>query len=343
MPSLKSQNIIFSTDGILGFRESIESALTKSFNNVYYIDHDIPEKKDRSIYFKVLRELKRKTKNKLISELLDNKQRVYQDSLLANINENIDYFFVVAGREFTESFIKKIKEKNPKIICILFLWDKFDETSLRLNAHLFDLVFTFDKNDAEYHNFIFRPSFFINECLENPVEWPLKKHSILYVGAMRDRARYDLIEKIYNYNLSEKDKKTSFLKLYVNPKNKNKLSREHDKKLIVFEKIPYIRLIEKIKESKVVLDIPYGDQKGLTLRAIESIATNTKIITTNEDIINYDFFNKKNILVINKKNIDIPTDFFTSPIEPAPDAIKFKYSALGFIEDIFNHVKTENS
>ena len=56
--------------------------------------------------------------------------------------------------------------------------------------------------------------------------------------------------------------------------------------------------------SGIILDFPHGEQSGLTLRLMSAIGVNSYIITTSTDIVNYDFYNKDYILVIDKKNLN---------------------------------------
>ena len=336
---LKDKNSLFSTDGIAGFKDNIETVLKEIFHHVSYIEGDIPEKKERSIYFKILREANRKLDFKFIKKLFNNLQADYQDRLLDKLNLHYDYFFVVAGREFSSSFIQKLRKRNPGIICILFLWDKFENTSLKFSAHEFDHVFTFDKEDAEKYNFIFRPSFFIDECSKDSLAWNEREHSIFYVGALRDKKRYETISKIDKVLQKTSEKESAFIKLFIDKKSQSHLPKNYNINIITHEKMDYFETIEATKKSKVILDLPHKNQQGLTLRSFESLATKTKIITTNKDIVNYDFFNSENILIIDEKNIEINTDFFEKPYKEIPHNILKKYSAKGFIKSILSSIE----
>ena len=77
-----------------------------------------------------------------------------------------------------------------------------------------------------------------------------------------------------------------------------------------FKGLDYNTVNENIEKSNTILDIHHPKQTGLTMRTIEMIGMNKKIITTNKDIINYDFYNPNNILVIDRKKIKINLDFF---------------------------------
>lgn len=337
MKILKNKNILFSVDNIFGYKESVEKELKEIFNVVEYIERDIPDKNERTLFFKVLREFSKK--NKTLEKYYKRYVKKYFKLLLNNYRKiEFDYFFVIAGREFSKEFIQELKKRNPKIKCILFLWDKFEYTTLRNSADEFDYIFSFDPEDCKKYGFIFRPSFFISDCEKNKIEYNKRKFDIYYLGSLRDKIRYKIIYNIYIYIY--KLGLNYFLKLFINKKNKKYLPKSYEKDLIILEKISYKKNIEILKNSKVVLDINFSEQLGLTLRSIEAIGSETKIITTNKSIINYDFYNKENIIYIeNVGDISlIPKEFFTKKYKKLSENIKEKYKAKGFIEDIFKTI-----
>lgn len=91
--------------------------------------------------------------------------------------------------------------------------------------------------------------------------------------------------------------------------------------------------------TKIILDLPHPLQNGLTMRTIEAIGANKKLITTNQDIKNYDFYDEDNICILDKENIDIKSDFFEKQYKRISDDIKNKYSLDSWIEDVFINKK----
>ena len=66
-------------------------------------------------------------------------------------------------------------------------------------------------------------------------------------------------------------------------------------------------------KGNIILDIAHPHQKRLSFRPYEAMGLRKKLITTNKDIANYDFYNPNNIFIIDDVyNIHIPTDFITS-------------------------------
>lgn len=334
------KNILFSTDNMLGYKENVEKILREKFDVTEYIENYFPLKSERTLYFKLLRETAKK--NKLAKKYYQRYIEKYYFNLLDKYQKiKFDYFLVVAGREFSKEFIQELKRRNKGMKCILFVWDRFKYTTLRKSADEFDYIFSFDSRDCEKYGFYFRPSFYLNEIEQNKIEYSKRKYDIYYVGRLRSRERYKMIEEFYNY--SQKINLNCYLKLYINKELEKYLPDNYIKDLIIKEMIPYDKNIDIIKNSKCVLDLNVPDQEGLTLRSIEAIGSETKIITTNTLIKEYDFYNDKNIYCIEKiEDISlIPKEFFIEEYKKLPENIKNKYTAKGFIEEIFNVVEKQ--
>ena len=333
-----NKNILFSVDDMLGYKENIEEVLKKKFNVAEYIEGYFPLKSERTLFFKLLREFSKR--NKIIRRYYQKYIERYYCNLLDQYKGiKFDYFLVVAGREFSKEFIQELKKRNPNIKCILFVWDRFKYTTLRNSAEEFDYIFSFDQKDCEKYGFYFRPSFYLDEIKQNKIDYDKRKYDIFYVGRLRSKERYKIIEEFYKY--SQKMNLNCYLKLYVNKELEKNLPNEYLKEIIIKEMIPYDKNINIIKNSKCVLDLNIADQMGLTLRSIESVGSETKIITTNTLIKKYDFYDKKNIYCIEKiEDISlIPKEFFVEEYKKLSENIKNKYTAQGFIEEIFRIIE----
>jgi hypothetical protein len=93
---------------------------------------------------------------------------------------------------------------------------------------------------------------------------------------------------------------------------------------------------ELVHKSKIILDINHPKQIGLTMRTLEALGAQRKLITTNADVANYDFYNKSNILIINRLHPIIDEDFLIEPFIPSDKSILAKYNIKGWISDLFD-------
>ena len=68
-----------------------------------------------------------------------------------------------------------------------------------------------------------------------------------------------------------------------------------------------------VSKTAIIVDIESPGQKGLTMRNIEMIGLKKKLVTTNKDIIHYDFYKPQNICIIDRSNPIIPNSFIEHP------------------------------
>lgn len=71
------------------------------------------------------------------------------------------------------------------------------------------------------------------------------------------------------------------------------------------------------------------------MRVIEILGARRKLVTTNTSIKDYEFYNKDNILIIDRENPIISKEFCDTDYQPLDDCIYIKYSLDAWLEDIF--------
>ena len=103
-----------------------------------------------------------------------------------------------------------------------------------------------------------------------------------------------------------------------------------------FDKMSAVDIANIVDNTKIVLDIQHPKQTGLTMRTIEMIGMNKKLITTNESIKKYDFYNPGNVMVIDRDKVVIPYDFLDSAYIPLPKDIYEKYSLKSWILEVLS-------
>ena len=83
------------------------------------------------------------------------------------------------------------------------------------------------------------------------------------------------------------------------------------------------------------MDLVREHQTGLSFRVFEALATDNKIITNNNNIENYGFFNPKNILIINNDFENLEVDFFNNDYETISPEIYNHYTINNWVKNIF--------
>ncbi len=242
-------------------------------------------------------------------------------------DEYYDYIIMIVGRGLNISAFQQFLYSQKHSIKILYMFDDVARVKEFGDiAAFFDNIYSFDRADCEKYGFKLLPLFY---CDMYRYRAQNKNIDFSCIGGLHsDREQF--IKGIMNQYPKDKWKwevvlvassKFSIMKEYVLG------NRTSTPDFISYHRIPLTRAADLMLRSKCTIDMPYPSQKGLTLRTIESLGARTKLITTNKDIIKYDFYNPNNILVVDMgSNIMISDDFIFSPYESISDSIVNKYS-----------------
>src|SRR5690606_20633197 len=156
-----------------------------------------------------------------------------------------------------------------------------------------------------------------------------KKHEsdVYYVGTyMKRRASQleEIITKLQEYGLSVKYHICKFKKRKSSFKHLETTSCE----------LAYHENLRFAFNSKILLDVPTTHHNGLSFRVFEAIGFNKKLITTNKEIKQYDFYHPNNIFVWGDESMSRFMDFLNTPFTPMPAHVKEKYSFARWISQV---------
>lgn len=253
-------------------------------------------------------------------------------------NKDKVYDFIFSNSYLPREIVISYKKKYPSAKFILYLDDSVRNTyDIENTFKYYDVVKTFDRLDAEKYNIQFQPLFF-EDSYRNTTSDDVK-YDLCFIGTIHsDRMRIiSQIEEIcvrqnltfYNYSYLQ-SKFIYYFYWFT--------KREFRKKTIKyfhFNQLPSSEVASIISSSRAVLDIQHPLQTGLTMRTIETLGARKKLITTNQDINNYDICNG-NVHVINRELPAIENDFIMTEYQKVETDILFKYSLLGWILAVFN-------
>ncbi len=256
-------------------------------------------------------------------------------------NIDFDYVLCIRGEYTSRDVLERIRSLYPKAKLVLYMWD-----SLQNNKHIkekwdcYDSVLTFDRKDyLKYKSRIgFLPLFYCESRL--PKIKKKIKYDISFVGTGH-QDRVQIVKKVrkkceelglsfYAYVYSPHIFVFLFNKLF------NKYYRRVRLKDVRFKRMSLSKAYAIYSRSNVILDVESSTQTGLTMRTIENIGTKKKLLTTNADIINYDFYNENNVCVFNRKNVDFEKKFFCNKYQELPEEIYNKYSLKQWVINVLS-------
>jgi len=261
-----------------------------------------------------------------LKKVLASKERI---SSIAK-NEIFDFLFIVSPdlliKEDLEYIIKKSKHS------VVYYWDSFDNIArYKETVGLFDIAYSFEPKDVENYKLNFLTNFYHVSNTH-----PETTTDVYFIGSYDERLK--IVLKILTY-LKNKKKST---KIYIHCNKKKIIKQNKNSDIIYFNKPISIIESEKLfQNSKVILDVQKKIQKGLTFRVFEAMGNRKKLITTNTDIINYDFYNPNNIFIWREDTKEIPESFFNTNYQELPKEIFEKYNIDNWVKQIFDLNKTQ--
>ena len=328
-----NKNILFISPKFFNYEIEIFNFLKQNGANVIFYD----ERPSNNQIIKGLIRLKF-----IIGKIFIN---IYYIKIIQKIifnNKNFDFFLLIKGESTPIWFIKKLKNIYPHTHFIYYSYDSLNNNAKSSTFFtFFDKKYSFECNkELVEKDFKFKPLFYLKEY-EDISNYILNRDiDILFIATLHsDRfIVFDkLLKKINNYNLSV------YNFLFISGKLNfffNKIFNTSFKNInlidVSFTPLKKNDIINLIARSNCIIDIEHPLQNGLTMRTIEAIGAKRKIITTNTNILEYDFYNPNNICVIDRQNPCIPLNFFEIPYLDIKPEIYYKYSLKCWITEIFS-------
>lgn len=325
--NLKDKKILFFAPDFFGYDLDIK----KELENRGAIVHLYNERPSTNFLIKSIIRLK----PNILSRYSCN---YYKKIIDRNAGINYDYIFILKGEVITRNIVSELKDKFPNAKFILYLWDSLKNyESTYSTLDLFDKVSTFDKDDAEQNkNLHFRPLFYTDAPDPNKIAGI--KYDILFIGTLHSD-RWLFLNKIKK-DAQSKNLRVFYYLYFYNPllffirKIIDKKMRTIRMKDVSFSSLSKTQINQLMDSSAAIIDIQHPKQTGLTMRTIEVLGARKKLITTNESIVAYDFYNPANIYIVDRTRPAIPTEFLTIPYCELSPSIYYKYSIAGWVDDV---------
>ncbi|AUC75609.1 hypothetical protein [Olleya sp. Bg11-27] len=236
-----------------------------------------------------------------------------------------DEILIIRPDLLTNKFLKELKTMTTRLVA--YYWDSAQRLTRKQDIiPFFDKIFSFDKIDVKKYGF----DFITNYIFETDVLDENPKYLFFNISGNDDDYRFKQLVDLGSYI---KSKDWSFKFISVHPKLENISGGTVE----VVDKVIYVnQAIELAKKAKIIVEFQRKDQTGLTFRVFEALGLQKKLITTNRDVMDFDFYNPQNILVIDENNIEIPEDFVNSPYVEVQEEILEQYRLKNWVNTVFN-------
>lgn len=220
-----------------------------------------------------------------------------------------------AGIENADNLARYIKRINPSIRIVFWYWNPVKNNKSPFDSKYIDEVWTYNRFDAKKYNlkynYQFYPQTLIDRSRDNQ---QVASIDVIFLGA--DKGRKQVLNKL-KACAEKQGLKTNFT---IVESKKNEME--------------YKSYIDCANDSKCIVDIVPNQFCGLTIRPLEALVMNKKLITNYVDIINYDFYTKENIFIFGKDDISKLSEFVNSPYKRIDKKIVDFYSYENWLKRI---------
>jgi len=246
----------------------------------------------------------------------------FSKKLFSLFNDHkIEVLLVIRGKLLSVKLLEKIQtlQSFKQAHKILYQWDSIQKLNYGEYIKYFNKVISFDIIDSNVLDIKYLPLFFTSfstNCTS-------LEYDILVVLSY-SKERYFILKKLLNHpcfsNFAIRivvfHPILSYLKSII--KNENLPF-----KYISFKPLKSKILQAELSKTKAVLDISHSHQSGLTMRTLETLGNNKKLITNNKYIIDEFFYNKDVIKVYNNIEEIFDRQFIDSKTSFSNDMEKF--------------------
>lgn len=272
-------------------------------------------------------------KQKLKTAFLHNEQM----SILKE-QDHYDVTLVIRADFFTTKFLLEARKKSDKFVS--FHYDGLGRDPMIFNKiYLFDRFYAFDPSDVkEYAKFHLHhaPNFFFDYPEEpSATETVAQPNRIHYISSFH-KSRMDLMVQFHKYAKSF-IKPIQFDLIYNGYDEDNIPQYAKDNFNCLHTIIPFEEQTAAIRSSEVILDFCIDEHRGLSFRIFEGLKYGKKVITTNELILEQDFYHPNNYFLLTEDNLGEVEDFLALPYKKTPNDLKARFGFTNWLENILDY------
>lgn len=225
-------------------------------------------------------------------------KKIWLNNALSDLGD-VMIVFDSCVNEYILAWLKKMYSDKR---FIFYYWNSINHTSFPVEKvrELGYEVWRFDPADASKYQYRLNPQFFCHNWYNSLDPADVPEVDIGFVG--RDKnGRMQLVQKVLS-ELNKIDNCTSSIYITA-PKWYLYFFNRNYKRILNFED-----MIRKEMRARILLDVANSERCGYTLRVYDALCNGRKLITNNINIIDEDFYDKRNSFVY---GLDSPEDFET--------------------------------
>ena len=250
---------------------------------------------------------------------------------------SITHVLVIKGEGLSRRVALQMRETLASASMGLYLWDGVENVKGVSNIlSAFDSVATFDPVDAKTFGWTYRPLFGRNISVVKDITAPVQfdwcfvgtVHSDRHRVIHRLRRRYGRQAKSFVFCYFQSPlmlfmRRLSDWTLWLAPKG-----------TLSTKSMSAAEVAQKVECSKAVLDVEHPRQRGFTMRTIETLLAEKKLVTTNKYILTSNLYHPSRAYVINRDEPEIPVEFLDQSYLTVSESLRNYYSCEGWASEL---------
>ncbi len=227
-----------------------------------------------------------------------------------------DNTIIVFDSFTTPRYLYWLCNNNPAKRVILWFWNPVRDPGWLKRIPSSVEVWTYSRKDSAAYGLKYNTQFFFDCYAKGAGQFSGKEYSFprtaLFIG--RDKGRKEVL-----HTLADTLERAGVdVKLEIVPEPKRKPRVLHE------ELIAYQEIIERVKGTDIILDYSTDPDAGLSLRPLEALFYQKKLITNSREILQADFYEPANIYVLGEDDRTIE-EFLACPAVPTDPAVRDRY------------------
>jgi len=324
---LSGEKVLLFAPKFFNYENNIKQELERQGATVHLYDERNNPSSVEKILFRKAHFLMDGRANKFFSEVTQREK-----------NFNPNYVVFINAEAINAKSLLMMKKEFPNSKFIVYMWDSCKNKHIKHLFHLFDSAFSFDLDDCKQYGLEFRPLFFASSFQKQDAKKEYK-YDLSFIGTVHsDRAK--ILQRVKDY--CDENGLRYFFYLYV-PGNLlfglrmilDPYFRHFDRSMVHLVPVDKNVVTDVSENSRCIIDINHPKQSGLTMRTLEMVGLKRKIMTTNANIIKYDFYDPADQIVINRSDFKISKDDILYEYREISDSTYFEYSLENWVKDVF--------
>ena len=219
-----------------------------------------------------------------------------------------------------KKLLENIVEDNPEARVVFWYWNKITDKKIQPQEikKIGCDVWSFNIDDCKKFDLKLNHTYYCEADYQDTKEEKTEKnkYDLMYIG--RDKGRMKKIDEL----MKNPEYKDLTVYRYIVADHFWETLKKSDYK----RALPYKKVINMQRKTKAILELVPFKSKGLTLRVMDMMMMEKKLVTDNEYVREMDFYKPENIFILGKENkYDIKT-FLDIPFKRIEEDVRNEYS-----------------